>query len=139
MNLKQRRRFVWIGSMVVGVGIAVALVLFALNKNINLYYTPSQLSTILPTHDLRIGGLVQTGSLKRDSHSLKMQFVITDYKKKVNILYTGVVPSLFREGQGVVVEGQFRPDGIFVATQVLAKHDEKYMPPGINQGVKHAS
>lgn len=132
MNSQRKRRLLWVVSMVVGVGVTVSLVLYALNKNINLYYTPSQLASPLPTRHLRIGGLVKSGSLKRDSKSLKMQFVITDYKKNVTIVYTGIVPSLFREGQGVVVEGQFRPNAIFVANQVLAKHDEKYMPPGIN-------
>jgi cytochrome c-type biogenesis protein CcmE len=117
--------------MIVGVGVTVSLVLYALNKNINLYYTPSQLTANVPARTLRIGGLVQSGSLQHEAHSLTMHFVITDYHKNVSVVYTGIVPALFREGQGVVVEGQFKPDGFFSATQVLAKHDEKYMPPGV--------
>ncbi len=119
--------------MIIGVGVTVSLILFALNKNINLYYTPSQLSVPLPSNHLRVGGLVKNGSLKRQTNSLKMAFVITDYYKEVKVEYVGVLPALFRPGQGVVVEGQFGSNGIFNASQVLAKHDEKYMPPGIKQ------
>lgn len=115
-----------------GVGMAVSFVLYALNKNINLYYTPSQISTSqLPLKHLRVGGLVKKGSLKREPNTLNLTFVITDLAKEVQVQYTGIVPSLFREGQGVVVEGQFTKQGVFQANQVLAKHDEKYMPPGI--------
>lgn len=131
MNSKRKRRLIGIGCVVVGVGLTVSLILFALNKNINLYYTPSQLTRNMPVRTLRIGGLVEKGSLQRTANSLHMQFIITDLHKKVTVTYTGIVPALFREGQGVVVEGQFKPNGIFSATQVLAKHDEKYMPPGI--------
>ncbi|MBA2655079.1 MAG: cytochrome c maturation protein CcmE [Gammaproteobacteria bacterium] len=133
MNSKRRNRLVLLTMMVVGVGVTVSLVLFALNKNINLYYTPSQLNTNpLPRTNLRIGGLVKKGSLNREPNSLKMHFIITDLVKEVTIEYTGIVPSLFREGQGVVVEGHFISN-TFRATQVLAKHDEKYMPPGIKK------
>lgn len=134
MNFKRKRRVLWLSSMVVGVGIFVSLVLFALNKNINLYYTPSELPKNLPDRNLRLGGLVKKHSLIRDPKSLKMQFEITDYKKEIRIQYTGIVPALFREGQGVVVEGRFLGNGVFTAQQVLAKHDEKYMPPGLKPG-----
>lgn len=131
MNSKRKRRLVWLSCMVVGVGIAVSLVLYALNKNINLYYTPSQIKELNFDRKFRIGGLVKNHSLQRDSSSLKMQFVITDYHKDVTVTYNGIVPALFREGQGVVVEGYFDRNGIFKADQVLAKHDERYMPPDI--------
>ena len=131
MNAKRKKRLLLIIGMVVGVGSTVSLVLYALNKNINVYFTPSQITTISPSRHLRIGGLVKKDSLKREAHSLKMHFVITDYKKEVRVAYEGIVPALFREGQGVVVEGEFNKNDIFVASQVLAKHDEKYMPPGI--------
>ena len=117
--------------MIVGVGVTVSLVLFALNKNINLYYTPSQINiSQLPKANLRIGGLVKKHSLKREPNSLRINFTVTDLVKEVPVEYTGIVPSLFREGQGVVVEGSFR-GAVFKANQVLAKHDEKYLPPGI--------
>lgn len=135
MNPKRKRRLIWLICMVVGVGVTVSLILFALNKNINLYYTPSQLTDFQSSRKLRIGGLVKKGSLSRSVDSLKMQFVITDYTKDITVSYDGIVPALFREGQGVVVEGQFASDGNFRAEQVLAKHDEKYMPPGIKSGV----
>lgn len=132
MNLKRRRRLVWLICMVIGVGVTVSLVLVALNKNINLYYTPSQIqASQLPRENLRIGGLVKKGSLQREGQGLKMHFVITDYHKEVPVFYDGIVPALFRENQGVVVEGRFVANGLFMASQVLAKHDEKYMPPGI--------
>lgn len=131
MNAKRKKRLLLMIGMLVGVGVTVSLVLYALNKNINVYFTPSQVTRISPSRHLRIGGLVKTHSLKREAHSLKMQFVITDYKKELAVAYEGIVPALFREGQGVVVEGQFDKSGIFVANQVLAKHDENYMPPGI--------
>jgi cytochrome c-type biogenesis protein CcmE len=117
--------------MVVGVGMAVSLILYALNQNINVYYTPSQIKAVRADQHLRLGGLVKKGSLQRDAGSLKMHFVITDYKKDVTVSYNGIVPALFREGQGVVVEGHFASGKVFTASQVLAKHDEKYMPPGI--------
>ena len=117
--------------MVVGVGVSVSLVLFALNKNINLYYTPNQLNmNQLPKTNLRIGGLVKKNSIKRDPDSLKIDFIITDYKREIPVTYVGVLPSFIREGQGVVIEGHF-VNRYFDARQVLAKHDEKYMPPGL--------
>jgi cytochrome c-type biogenesis protein CcmE len=134
LNSKRRKRVLLVTSMMVGVAVSVSLVLFALNKNINLYYTPSQLNyQQLPKSNLRVGGLVKKGSLQRFAHSLAMSFTITDLVKEVRVEYTGIVPALFREGQGVVVEGKFRPSGTFLASQVLAKHDEKYMPPGLNK------
>lgn len=130
MKPARRRRLVGLCGIVIGMSVAVSLVLFALNKNINLYYTPSQIDSKTTRH-LRIGGLVKKGSLQRDANSLKMQFTITDYTKDLQVFYNGIVPALFREGQGVVVEGEFQPNGLFIASQVLAKHDENYMPPGV--------
>lgn len=133
MNLKRKKRIIMLSAMIVGVGITVSLVLFALNKNINVYYTPSQLvANHLPTEKLRIGGLVKRGSLKREPGSLRMTFIVTDLAKEIPVSYEGVVPSLFREGQGVIVEGRFIRQS-FSASQVLAKHDENYTPPGIKK------
>jgi cytochrome c-type biogenesis protein CcmE len=132
LNHKRKKRLMLLIGMVTGVSLSVSLVLYALNKNINLYYTPSQLrNTQLPMANLRVGGLVKKGSLKHTPDSLKINFIITDLNQEVAVEYTGIVPALFRENQGVVVEGQLTKSGIFHAEQVLAKHDEKYMPPGI--------
>jgi cytochrome c-type biogenesis protein CcmE len=119
--------------MVVGVGITVSLVLFALNKNIDLYYTPSQLQVAkMPIgRSVRMGGLVKKNSVQRNSTNLTVHFVMTDFKSDISVTYEGVLPALFHEAQGVVVTGQFDSQGRFIATQVLAKHDEKYMPPRI--------
>jgi cytochrome c-type biogenesis protein CcmE len=137
LNFKRKKRLAVIVSMLTGVGVSVSLVLFALNKNINLYYTPSELKMPLPKTTLRIGGLVKKGSLKHVPNSLKISFQVTDLKREIQVQYTGITPSLFREGQGVVVEGQFSQAGTFNANQVLAKHDEKYMPPGMKKLKAH--
>lgn len=140
MNHKRKKRLMLLVGLVTGVCLSVSLVLYALNKNINLYYTPSQLkNTQLPMANLRIGGLVKKGSLRHAPNSLKINFIITDLKQEVAVEYTGIVPALFRENQGVVVEGQFTKTGIFHADQVLAKHDEKYMPPGMKQNKNHST
>lgn len=133
MNYKRRKRLSLIIVMVLGASTTVALVLYALNNNINLYYTPEQInSSIIHQHrDLRLGGMVMKGSVHHLPDSLNVTFRITDYHKEITVKYSGVLPALFREGQGVVTEGQFENDGSFVAKQVLAKHDEKYMPPNI--------
>ena len=107
--------------------------LYALGQNINLYYTPSQLLTAHATVDqeLRIGGLVKSGSVHFAAQGLQMSFVLTDYKQEITVKYNGVLPTLFREGQGIVVQGKLNPQGILMADQVLVKHDANYRPPGI--------
>ncbi len=131
LNIKRRRRLILIVLMVLGVGCSTSLVLVALNKNINLYYTPSQINQKnLPKTRLRLGGLVKNGSIHRAGDTLKINFIVTDNKHEISVVYVGILPALFREGQGVVVEGEFLNQH-FIAKQVLAKHDENYRPPGL--------
>lgn len=113
--------------------IAAALVLYALRQNISLFYTPTQAITgeAPQHHAIRIGGMVEKGSIIRAQRSLEVQFKVTDFNKTVTVTYTGILPDLFREGQGVVAEGQLIDNQHFRAKQVLAKHDANYMPPEV--------
>ena len=130
------------GAIVVGglavVGIAAALVLNALNSNIALYVTPSEVAAGKSPHGqaFRIGGLVKDGSLKRDN--LTVHFIVTDLAKDIPVSYTGILPDLFKEGKGAVVQGKLDANGAFVASEVLAKHDENYMPPQAKQALEQA-
>lgn len=130
--MNPRRRYKLIGIVVIFILIAsaVGLVLYALKQNINLFYSPTQVAQgIAPLHHrIRLGGLVAKGSVHKDTQTLKVHFQITDQVNSIPIEYTGVLPDLFREGQSVVVEGTLENQHHFVAEQVLAKHDEKYMP-----------
>ena len=130
MTRTHKRRIFFICIWMLALSIVVALVLFALKQNINLFYTPSELTAakILPGVRIRVGGMVSVGSLQQDN-SLRVKFAITDYKQELNIIYLGVLPDLFREGQGVVALGVLGADNVFLAQQLLAKHDENYMPP----------
>jgi cytochrome c-type biogenesis protein CcmE len=134
LNQKRKKRLIALSLMVLGVATSVYFILFALNKNINLYLTPTQVvSGTIPDRVFRVGGLVTKNSIHRVQDTLTIQFTMTDLVNSIPVVFTGVTPALFREGQGVVVEGKFNSKGIFVASQVLAKHDEKYMPPGIKK------
>jgi cytochrome c-type biogenesis protein CcmE len=126
-NWKKRGAIVAGGLLAVGV--AAALVLNALNSNIALYVTPSEVAAGKSPQGqaFRIGGMVKDGSLKRDN--LTVHFVVTDMVKDIPVAYTGILPDLFKEGKGAVVQGKLGPDGNFTASEVLAKHDENYMPP----------
>mgnify|MGYP002713027176 CR=1 FL=1 len=140
MRAKQRNRLILVAIIIVGVGIATGLSLMALNKNINLFYSPSQVANHeAPTgHVFRVGGLVEKGSVQRDPKSLNVRFSVTDGAHHVTVVYKGILPDLFREGQGIVAQGQLRPDGEFLADQVLAKHDENYMPPEVKDALATA-
>lgn len=125
-----RKRKLWVVLFIFfALSLALGLVLYALRQNISLYYTPTQVAQGLsPTHhEFRLGGMVEKGSVHHDADSFKVTFVLTDFHSKVPVTYTGVLPDLFREGQGIVASGQFM-QGQFIAREVLAKHDEKYMP-----------
>lgn len=117
--------------------VAVGLVLFALNDSIVFFYSPSDLTEkhVLPGQRFRLGGLVEKGSIRR-GEGTAVRFTVTDTAKSVPVTYTGVLPDLFREGQGVVTEGRLGPDGVFEADSVLAKHDETYMPPEVAAALK---
>jgi cytochrome c-type biogenesis protein CcmE len=134
MQANRKRRLYFILILLISLSSALALALFALKQNINLYYTPSELSKQenLSNQELRVGGYVIKGSLQHQPHSLKVQFVLTDFHAKMVVMYDGILPSLFREGQGIVAQGKMNAAGILVADQVLAKHDSTYRPPGFS-------
>ncbi|PKL94160.1 MAG: cytochrome c maturation protein CcmE, partial [Gammaproteobacteria bacterium HGW-Gammaproteobacteria-9] len=125
-------------AIVAGVGIAVALALSALQQNINLFYTPTQIAAGEAPEGTRIraGGLVEEGSVKRTNDSLSVAFRVTDGAQAITITYQGILPDLFREGQGIVALGRVNADGVLVADEVLAKHDENYMPPEVTQALE---
>jgi len=127
----RQRRFLWIGAGVVLLGVATALVLNAFQSNLVFFFTPTQVAAneAPQGRPFRIGGLVEAGSLKRSSDSLTVTFNVTDTAKTIPVVYTGLLPDLFKEGKGVVAQGALQPNGMFKATEVLAKHDENYMPP----------
>jgi cytochrome c-type biogenesis protein CcmE len=138
MKAWKKRAAIVAGGLAV-VSVAAALVLNALNSNIALYVTPSEVAagkTPRGGQAFRIGGMVKDGSLKRDN--LTVHFVVTDTVKEVPVAYTGILPDLFKEGKGAVVQGRLGPDGNFTASEVLAKHDENYTPPAAAQAVEQA-
>ena len=122
-----------VGLILLGVGGAVALALTAFQENMLYYYTPTDLSAGKAPADrvFRIGGMVTEGSFQRAPGSLEARFVLTDYANNVTVSYIGVLPDLFREGQGIIARGRLGSEGLFVAEEVLAKHDENYMPPAV--------
>jgi cytochrome c-type biogenesis protein CcmE len=125
-------------GIVGGVSVAGALALSAFRQNVTFFFDPSQVASgqVPPGERFRLGGMVTQGSLHRAPGSLEVRFVVTDFSHEVPVSYTGVLPDLFREGAGVVAHGRMRADGTFVADEVLAKHDEKYMPPEVARSLK---
>ncbi|WP_445937237.1 cytochrome c maturation protein CcmE [Pseudomonas sp.] len=140
MNPVRKKRLYIVLAIIAGVGIAVALALSALQQNINLFYTPTQIANGEAPQDIRIraGGLVEEGSVKRSSDSLDTDFVVTDGAKSVTIRFSGILPDLFREGQGIVAMGKLDANGVLIADEVLAKHDENYMPPEVMQALEQS-
>ncbi|WP_110669896.1 cytochrome c maturation protein CcmE [Salinicola halophilus] len=138
MRLQRKRRLTIIAGLVALVAIAVGLTLYALRANIDLFFTPSQIAAGDAPHDrtMRLGGVVKDGSVQRDPDSLAVSFVVTDFAQDVPVRFDDILPDLFREGQGVVVIGTLGDDGDFAAQQVLAKHDENYMPPEVAEALK---
>jgi len=134
---KRKRLWLLLASLAT-LGVAAALVLTALNDNIVFFYSPSQLAEKKPAPDrrLRIGGLVEQGSVRKDGQEVR--FKVTDLKRSVDVVYRGLLPDLFREGQGVIAEGSLGADGVFTAREVLAKHDENYMPPEVAKALKES-
>jgi cytochrome c-type biogenesis protein CcmE len=125
-------------GIVVGVGIAGALALSAFRQNVTFYFDPSKIAAgeVKPGEHFRLGGMVTKGSVQREPGSLEVHFVVTDFAHDVPVSYSGVLPDLFREGTGVVAMGHLDTHGTFVADEVLAKHDEKYMPPEVAKSLK---
>jgi len=136
----RHKKLALIVLVVAAIGIAAALVLNAFNSNLVFFFSPTQVANgEAPTsRAFRIGGLVEQGSLKRQANGLTATFVVTDTAKSIPVTYTGILPDLFKEGKGVVAEGRIGSDGVFRATQVLAKHDENYMPPEAASALEQA-
>jgi len=134
---RKQRRLVLIGSALAVLGIAAALVLNALRDSIVFFSTPSMVAekNIQPGQRFRLGGIVEPGSLVR-GEQLRVRFTVTDGNAKLPVTYTGILPDLFREGQGVISEGAIDPSGAFKADSVLAKHDENYMPKDVADALK---
>ncbi len=136
----RHKKLLFIVMGLCGIGIAAALILNAFQSNLVFFFTPTQVEKgEAPTgRAFRIGGLVEKGTLRRDADGLTSHFVVTDTVKSMNVTYKGILPDLFKEGKGVVAEGRLGVDGQFTATQVLAKHDENYMPPEAASAIEKA-
>ena len=140
---RRHRRIGFIVAGLAALGIAVALVLNAFQENLVFFFSPSQVAAKeAPTsRTFRVGGLVKEGTIKRDSDGLTVRFVVTDTAESIPVVYKGILPDLFKEGKGCVAQGKLGGDGVFYADEVLAKHDENYMPPEAGQAIdkaKHA-
>jgi cytochrome c-type biogenesis protein CcmE len=125
-------------GILIGVGVSGALALSAFRQNVTFYFIPSQIAAgkVHGDEHFRLGGMVEKGSVHRTPGSLEVRFEVTDFKHRVPVVYTGVLPDLFREGQGVIAHGHINAQGVFVADEVLAKHDNKYMPPEMAAQIK---
>lgn len=129
----RQKRFIFLIGGLVAFGITIALVLSAMQGNLSYFFSPTEVAEGKAPLDsnFRIGGLVEVGSFKRQGSDLTVTFVVTDNKRTVPVQYTGILPDLFKEGQGMIAQGKMGPGGVFVADEVLAKHDENYMPPEV--------
>ncbi|MFD2112624.1 cytochrome c maturation protein CcmE [Thiorhodococcus fuscus] len=136
----RQKRLVFVGLAVLGVAAASTLALTALKGNISYFFSPSQVvaNEAPQDHVFRLGGLVTEGSVRREGDGLTVRFDVTDNAETVKVAYTGILPDLFSEGKGVVAKGRLGPDGVFHAEEVLAKHDEEYMPPEVASTLKTA-
>lgn len=140
MTPKRKQRLALVLLLVAGVGTAVGLAVMAFKQNMLYFFSPSQIAAgEAPTsHSIRLGGMVSQDSFTRVPNSLKVNFDVTDYQHTIEVEYEGILPDLFREGQGIVAIGQMRADGSFEAREVLAKHDENYMPPEVQDALHTA-
>lgn len=134
----RHKKFAFIAAGVAAIGIATALVLNAFQGNIVFFFSPTQVVAKEAPVDraFRLGGMVETGTLRREDDGLTIRFVVTDMANKINVVYKGITPDLFREGKGVVAQGRLSENGTFEAAEVLAKHDENYMPPEVAQALE---
>jgi len=141
MHPIRKKRLTILIFLVAGLAVAVGLTTYALRQNINLFYDPTEIAAGNAPVDVRIraGGMVEEGSVKRDPESLSVRFRVTNFTDSVPVEYVGILPDLFAEGQGVVAMGRLNNDGLFVADQVLAKHDENYMPPEVADALEKSS
>ncbi len=140
MTPARKRRLSMILLLVGGISLSAIFILRAFQENMNLYYEPTRVAAgeAPINHDFRMGGMVVDGSIKREIGSLTVQFDVTDYDKTVTVNYEGILPDLFREGQGIITLGRLNDRGQFIAAEVLAKHDENYMPPEVAASLKSA-
>lgn len=140
MTPKRKQRLIFVMVLIVGFGAAIGLSLFAFQKNILYFFSPSQIASgeVETGQMFRLGGLVVEGSVKRESDGITTIFDLTDTAGSITVSYTGLLPDLFREGQGIVAQGKINTQGVFVAQEVLAKHDENYMPPEVAEALKDA-
>lgn len=144
MTPKQKRRGIYITLIVVGFSLTTLLILLALKENVNVFYTPTEIATTqkgnlkINQNTIRLGGMVKKGSVVR-GENLKVSFTVTDFENEMVVEFDGILPDLFREGQGVVAEGKLMNTGLFKAHQVLAKHDENYMPPPLKKALKRGN
>lgn len=136
----RHKRFLLVGGGLTLLGVAVMLVLSAFQQNLVFFHSPSDVvaGKVADGSTFRIGGIVEAGSIQRQVNGLDVQFVITDTAENIPVTYTGSLPDLFRDGQGAVVQGRMGNDGLFHATEVLAKHDENYMPPEAAHAIEQA-
>ena len=134
------RRALWIVGGLAALGVATALVLNAFQSNLVFFFTPTQIADNQAPHgrSFRVGGLVEAGSVVHDKDALTVRFRVTDTSRTIPVVYTGILPDLFKEGKGVVAQGKIGPDGVFHASEVLAKHDENYMPPEAAEALRKA-
>jgi cytochrome c-type biogenesis protein CcmE len=132
MNAVRRKRLVWIAIIALAVAVVFTAVIQAFNENMVFFYTPKELleGKVPAGSSYRLGGMVERGSVQKDPGTLNIRFYVKDQTHRVAVTYTGILPDLFKEGTGMVAEGQFK-DGVFIAHTILAKHDENYMPPGV--------
>ena len=140
MMAPKRRRLYLVGGGMTSLGLAVCLVIFAFQDNLVFFYSPSELAKqpLAVEQRIRVGGLVQEGSVVSEGDGLTTRFRITDLSESIAVTYTGILPSLFREGQGVIVQDHLQSPESFVADEVLAKHDENYMPPEVAEALKQS-
>ncbi|HSG04014.1 MAG TPA: cytochrome c maturation protein CcmE [Marinobacterium sp.] len=140
MNPKRKKRLLIVLFILSGAGVAVGLTLYALSQNINLFFSPTQIAQGEAPVGTRIraGGMVVEGSVNRDNKSLRVEFEVTDFQNSIPIVYSGILPDLFREGQGIVAQGELDASGKLQAVEVLAKHDENYMPPEVAEALEKA-
>lgn len=138
MTPARKKRLTLILLMVVGVGVGVGFALKSLNENIMFFFSPAdiQAGKAPANKDFRVGGLVVDGSVARPGEGLTVEFDLTDNNSVVKVKYTGILPDLFREGQGIIANGRLNANGEFIASEVLAKHDENYMPPEVMEAMK---
>ncbi len=140
MTPRRRQRLILVSLLLAGIGASVTFALLALKENINLFFSPTQVAEgeAPRGNNFRLGGMVVEGSVRREPGNIEVSFDLTDTAKAVTVVFSGILPDLFREGQGIVAQGRLRDDGVFAAEEVLAKHDETYMPPEVADALKTA-